>query len=78
MVILLTLIEVLCSQARQIDQLHSILDRTEGFIGTTEQERFDECEEAVNQVLQDIRKFAQQTKVFIVVVQIYICLISTP
>jgi protein transport protein DSL1/ZW10 len=50
-------------KARAVDQLNEALDNAEGFVGTTDQGRFDECEEAVNQVLQDIRKFSQQTKV---------------
>lgn len=47
---------------QQIDHLYSVLDNTEAFVGTAEQERFDECEEAVSQVLQDVRKFARQVK----------------
>ncbi|GJE98094.1 hypothetical protein PsYK624_143160 [Phanerochaete sordida] len=47
---------------RQVDQINATLDRAEGFVATHHQERFDECEDAVNQVLQDIRKFAQQIK----------------
>ncbi|KAF7789580.1 hypothetical protein EIP86_000526 [Pleurotus ostreatoroseus] len=38
------------------------LDQAQGFIGTTDQDRFDECENAVNSVLQDIRRAAQQCK----------------
>lgn len=51
------------TQGRMIEQLDDVLDRAQGFVGTTEQDRFDECEEAVNEVLQDIRKFAQHVKV---------------
>ena len=50
-------------QGRQVDQLNDTLDKAQGFVATNHQERFDECEEAVNQVLQDIRRFAQQVKV---------------
>ncbi|EKM50623.1 uncharacterized protein PHACADRAFT_213522 [Phanerochaete carnosa HHB-10118-sp] len=47
---------------RQIDSINSTLDKAEGFVGTNHQARFDECEEAVSQVLQNVRKFAQHTK----------------
>lgn len=39
------------------------LDGAEGFMDTIKQDRYDECEAAVNQVLKDIRQFSQQTKV---------------
>ena len=37
----------------------SYLKRAEGFIGTADQERFDECEEAVMNVLSQVRKIAK-------------------
>ena len=40
-----------------------MLDSAQGFIDTTQQERYDECEEAVNGVLQRIRRVAPQWKV---------------
>ncbi len=47
----------------QSQKVNDILDSAEGFVGTTDQERFDVCEAAVNQVLQNVRRFAQQVKV---------------
>ncbi|THG95092.1 hypothetical protein EW026_g6495 [Hermanssonia centrifuga] len=46
----------------QSQKVNDILDSAEGFVGTTDQERFDVCEAAVNQVLQNVRRFAQQVK----------------
>ncbi|KAJ3557317.1 hypothetical protein NM688_g1539 [Phlebia brevispora] len=43
-------------------RINATLDKAEGFIGTTDQDRFDECEAAVNSVLQNIRRVAQQCK----------------
>ena len=45
---------------RLIDEM---LDNAKGFIDTTHQERYDECEGAVNDVLQRIRRVAPQWKV---------------
>ncbi|KAI0758621.1 Centromere/kinetochore Zw10-domain-containing protein [Irpex lacteus] len=39
------------------------LAEAQGFVGTTDQERYDECEAAVNRVLQHVRRFSQQVKV---------------
>ncbi|THH27514.1 hypothetical protein EUX98_g6676 [Antrodiella citrinella] len=38
------------------------LDGASGFTETADQERFDECESAVNDVLQGVRKWSQQVK----------------
>lgn len=51
------------TQDRRCQQLNSILDDAGGFARTNEQERFDECEEAVHSLLQDVRQFARQLKV---------------
>jgi hypothetical protein len=40
--------------------VESDLKRVEGFIGTADQERFDECEEAVTGILSRIRKVTKQ------------------
>ena len=37
----------------------SHLKRAEGFIGTADQERFDECEEVVMSILSQVRKVAK-------------------
>lgn len=50
-------------QRIQEQNINRTLDKAEGFVGTTDQDRFDECEGAVNSVLQDIRRVAQQCKV---------------
>lgn len=41
----------------------SSLTKAEGFVGTAEQERFDECEEAIMGVLSQVRTVARQWKV---------------
>ncbi|GBE89597.1 hypothetical protein BKA93DRAFT_723614 [Sparassis latifolia] len=41
---------------------NELLDKAEGFVDTMDQDRFDECEDAVNKTLQRIRQFAQQLK----------------
>jgi centromere/kinetochore protein ZW10 len=56
---------ILCSigcnlQEIQQDLVASSLKRAEGFIGTADQERFDECEEAVMSILSQVRKVAKQ------------------
>ncbi|EMD39295.1 hypothetical protein CERSUDRAFT_112943 [Gelatoporia subvermispora B] len=51
--------ETIDRQCRYIDE---ILDKAEGFVDTTDQDRFDECEAAVNQVLQHIRRLANEWK----------------
>ena len=48
--------------------MNEILDGTEGFKYTSDQDRYDECEEAMNQVLQDIRQFARSVKVIMFVI----------
>ena len=40
-----------------------MLDGAQGFIDTNQQDRFDECESAVNDVLRRIRRVAPQWKV---------------
>ncbi|KAI0940945.1 hypothetical protein AcV7_003180 [Taiwanofungus camphoratus] len=42
--------------------ISQLLDRAQGFVDTTDQDRFDECEGAVNEVLRRIRYLAQQWK----------------
>ncbi|KAI0333860.1 hypothetical protein GY45DRAFT_188370 [Cubamyces sp. BRFM 1775] len=42
--------------------IEELLDGARGFIDTTHQERYDECESAVNDVLQRIRRVAPQWK----------------
>ncbi|KAF8269814.1 Centromere/kinetochore Zw10-domain-containing protein [Lactarius quietus] len=44
----------------QQDLVASNLKRADGFIGTADQERFDECEEAVMSILSQVRKVAKQ------------------
>lgn len=39
------------------------LKKAEGFVSTSEQEHYDECEEAVMGVLSQVRKVARQWKV---------------
>ncbi|OCH91473.1 hypothetical protein OBBRIDRAFT_886899 [Obba rivulosa] len=51
--------ETIDRQCRHIDE---ILDKAEGFVDTTDQDRFDECEAAVSQVLQHIRRLANDWK----------------
>ncbi|KAH9040476.1 Centromere/kinetochore Zw10-domain-containing protein [Lactarius pseudohatsudake] len=43
----------------QQDSVASHLKRAEGFVGTADQERFDECEEAVMSILSQVRKVAK-------------------
>ena len=43
--------------------IDELLDNAKGFIDTTHQDRYDECESAVNEVLQRIRRIAPQWKV---------------
>ncbi|KAH9014198.1 Centromere/kinetochore Zw10-domain-containing protein [Lactarius deliciosus] len=43
----------------QRDLVASHLKRAEGFVGTADQERFDECEEAVMSILSQVRKVAK-------------------
>lgn len=50
-------------QDDQCQRVHNVLDDAQGFVRTNEQDRFDQCEEAVNGVLQDVRRFGQQVKV---------------
>lgn len=47
-------------QEIQQDLVASSLKRAEGFVGTADQERFDECEEAVMSILSQVRKVAKQ------------------
>ncbi|PIL24678.1 hypothetical protein GSI_12562 [Ganoderma sinense ZZ0214-1] len=47
---------------REEKLIDEMLDTAMGFIDTTQQERYDECEEAVNDVLQRIRRVAPQWK----------------
>lgn len=50
-------------QASEERSIEELLDNARGFIDTTQQERYDECESAVNDVLQRIRRVAPQWKV---------------
>lgn len=43
--------------------MRSILARAEGFVDTADQNRFDECEMAVSNVLREIRSVGYQWKV---------------
>jgi centromere/kinetochore protein ZW10 len=47
-------------QAIQQDSVANSLKGAEGFVGTADQERFDECEEAVLCILSQVRKVAKQ------------------
>ncbi|TBU47577.1 hypothetical protein BD309DRAFT_951562 [Dichomitus squalens] len=51
--------DAIAREERLIDEM---LDRASGFMDTTQQERYDECEEAINDVLQRIRRVAPQWK----------------
>jgi hypothetical protein len=51
------------SQEAQQDLVVASLKKAEGFTGTSEQEHYDECEEAVMGVLSQVRKVARQWKV---------------
>lgn len=44
----------------QKDLVASSLKKAEGFIGTADQDRFDECEEAIMSILSQVRKVAKQ------------------
>jgi centromere/kinetochore protein ZW10 len=48
---------------RQRTTINEILDAAKGFTYTSDQDRYDECESAVNSVLQKIKRLAQQLKV---------------
>ncbi|KAH9893391.1 hypothetical protein C8Q73DRAFT_746134 [Cubamyces lactineus] len=48
--------------AREERTIEELLDAARGFVDTTHQERYDECESAVNEVLQRIRRVAPQWK----------------
>ncbi|KAI9062498.1 hypothetical protein FKP32DRAFT_1666937 [Trametes sanguinea] len=50
------------SIAREERVIEESLDRARGFIDTTHQERYDECEDSVNEALQRIRRVAPQWK----------------
>ena len=43
--------------------INELLDEAGGFIESSDQDRFDRCEEAVNRVLQRIRRLSQEWKV---------------
>ncbi|KAF9815102.1 hypothetical protein IEO21_04799 [Rhodonia placenta] len=47
---------------RQCRNINEILAEADGFVETMDQDRFDRCENAVNKVLQRIRRVAQQWK----------------
>lgn len=51
------------SQEKYCDEVDGILAEAEGFTITAEQERYDECESAVNSSLQLIRRLASSWKV---------------
>ena len=51
------------SQAREEKLADEVLDSAQGFIDTNQQDRFDECESAVNDVLKRIKRIAPQWKV---------------
>jgi centromere/kinetochore protein ZW10 len=40
-----------------------LVDGAKGFRFTSKQDRYDECEMAINKVLQEIKRLAQQLKV---------------
>ncbi|KAH8091668.1 Centromere/kinetochore Zw10-domain-containing protein [Cristinia sonorae] len=46
----------------ECQNVNDILDGASGFVEMADQEHFDECEAAVNSVLQDIRRWSQQVK----------------
>ncbi|KAL1941263.1 hypothetical protein VTO73DRAFT_7475 [Trametes versicolor] len=48
--------------AREERSIEELLDGARGFIDTTHQERYDECESAVNEVLRRIRRVSPQWK----------------
>ena len=47
----------------QQDLVADSLKKANGFVGTAEQDHYDECEEAVMSVLSHVRKVARQWKV---------------
>lgn len=55
----------------QLEQQDIIIDiltsKTEGFTGTADQDRYDECEDAINDVVKTTRKLANGLKVRFVV-----------
>jgi hypothetical protein len=50
-------------QEAQQDVVTASLKKAKGFVGTSEQEHYDECEEAVMNVLSQVRKVARQWQV---------------
>lgn len=56
--------------------IDELLDSAKGFIDTTHQDRYDECEGAVNEVLQRIRRVAPQWKVRTSVISCYLDLLT--
>ncbi|KZT67377.1 hypothetical protein DAEQUDRAFT_713635 [Daedalea quercina L-15889] len=47
---------------QQCQFINELLDKAAGFVETTDQDRFDDCENAVNQVLRRIRRVSQEWK----------------
>jgi len=58
-------------QRREIDE---ILLTCQGFTGTTEQDRYDECESAISRVLRHVRYVAQRWKGVLTASKYYIAL----
>ncbi|KAF9454310.1 hypothetical protein P691DRAFT_717761 [Macrolepiota fuliginosa MF-IS2] len=52
--------QVVQKQCEKVDNI--LVDGAKGFGYTSDQSRYDECETAINQILQEIKKFAQQLK----------------
>lgn len=50
-------------QERHQQAVNDVLAAAKGFVDTGEQERYDECESAITQVLREIRLRASQWKV---------------
>jgi hypothetical protein len=50
-------------QSIQQDLAADSLKKADGFVGTAEQDQYDECEEAVMGVLSHVRRVARQWKV---------------
>lgn len=50
-------------QEAQQDLVIATLKKADGFVGTSEQEHYDECEEAVMGVLSQVRMVARKWKV---------------
>ena len=46
-----------------MNEIDEILDVTEGFVYTNDQDRFDACEEAVNAVVKKVKRVWQVWKV---------------